>query len=102
MYTLSMPYRGNNKMPMDELTMLMEELTLHRDEMVLPKEKLTMEEEVRCYCYTSPFTTEEMSRDVEDVRSCMEYSSPLALLLQRRCPSREMSKGWRKRGDVLT
>ena len=49
-------------MTLDELTMLMEELTLHRDKMVLPKEKLTMEEEVRCYCYTSPFTTEEMSR----------------------------------------
>ena len=112
MYKLSMPYRGNNKMPMDELTMLMEELTLHRDEMVFPKEELTMEDEVRCYCYTSPFTTEEMSRDVEattemsrdveDVRSCMKYSSPLALSLRRRCPSREMSKGWRKRGDALT
>ena len=102
MYTLSMPYRGTFKKPMEELTMPMKELTLHDEELVMAKEELTMEDEVRCYCYTNPFTTTEMSRDIEDVRSCMEYSSPLALFLQRRCPSREMSKGWRKRGDALT
>ena len=49
MYTLSMPYRGNFKKPMEELTMPVEELTLHGEELVMPKEELTMEKEVRFY-----------------------------------------------------
>ena len=76
MYKLSMPYRGNNKMPMDELTMLMEELTLYRDEMVLPKEKLTMEEEVRC-SFTTKEMSREMSREVEEERRCADLVKPL-------------------------
>ena len=49
MYKLSMPYRGNFKKPMEELTMPMEELTLHGEELVMPREmSKEVEEERRC------------------------------------------------------